>query len=315
MRGGLATIVVPAHNVATYISDCMASILSQTYENIEVLVVDDGSSDDTARVVEGFASVDSRVQLFCNLNHGVSYSRNFAIARGTGEYLLFVDADDVVAPDYVESIVEPLSRADCECSAVGIALFVDETPKFGVGCKQLYLGDDIFLACLDKCRGFLWNKGFLYSIVRDNQIEFDEKISQSEDMMFLLDYLTYCNALSFDSGIRYGYRQRHDSAANNQLNSRWFDAIKVYEAYEARLGDKPALVEAVRKSYLPIAYEARWRYRHCRLNDRELLSKIDSMRTICEQGLSERSIKYRLKMFVYRHFMGVEMKRRRTVAQ
>ena len=315
MRPGLATIVVPAYNAEAYIGECLVSLLIQTYKNLEVLVVDDGSTDKTAEVVQAHAVSDGRVRLFQNANHGVSFSRNYAIARGEGEYLLFVDADDVVAPDYVRCLVEPLLRGECECSAVGMTLFSKDSPAYSAGEVLSFYGEEVFLACLEKCGGFLCNKGFLYSVVRKHDLVLDEGIAQSEDMLFLLNYLAFCKRLTFDTGIRYGYRQRRCSAANSHSNIKWFDAIAVYEAYKERLEGSKALSDAVRKAFLPVAYEARWRYRHCELDEEKLCTRISDMCVNCERGLSERPLGYRFKMFIYRHCMGLEMSRRKMVAR
>ena len=146
MRRGLATVVVPAYNVAGYVGECVSSLLAQTYADIEVVVVDDGSTDGTAAAVERAAAGDPRVRLFRRENGGVSRSRNFAMGQAEGEYLLFVDADDVVAPDYVEALVAPLAAGVCELSAVGVETFKGEAPRFGKGTTQLYRNDEIFKA-------------------------------------------------------------------------------------------------------------------------------------------------------------------------
>lgn len=311
----LATIVVPAYNASEYIGECIESLLAQTYQDIEILIVDDGSTDGTAGLVRRYADVDSRVKLFCNENRGVSHSRNFAIDRGTGDYLLFVDADDIVSPDFVETLVRPLFDGACEMSAVGISSFSASAPMFSSGSMHIYENDDKYRACLDICGGFAWNKGFLYCIVKDKEIRFDENIAQSEDMLFLLDYLEQCRIISHNDGARYGYRQRRESAANNQHGTKWFDAIKVYEAYEDRLGSYAELRDVVRRVFLPIAYEANWRYRNCGIDNNALLERIRSMRASCEMVLPTCSLSFRLKMYIYRHFMGGEMLRRMMVAR
>lgn len=311
----LATIVIPAYNVSGYIGECLESLLTQSYRDIEILVVDDGSTDGTADVVRRYADADSRVKLFNNENHGVSYSRNFAIVKGTGDYLLFIDADDVVSPDYVESLVEPLSNGSCEMSAVGIVPFSGDAPAFSAGEWHMFKNREKYHACLGICRGFACNKAFLYRIVRDRGIRFDETVAQSEDMLFLLDYLDHCGSIVFDDGTRYGYRQRFDSAANNQRSTKWFDVVKVYEAYKSRLGAEAELRDVVRRAFLPIAYEAIWRYRNCGMDDEALHERILSMRSSCEQALPSCPPLFRFKMYIYRHFMGAEMFRRRLVVR
>lgn len=311
----LATIVIPAYNVSEYIGECIESLLAQTYQDIEILVVDDGSSDGTAESVKRYSDADPRVHLFCNENRGVSYSRNFAIERGAGDYLFFVDADDVVSPDFVEALAKPLSDGTCGMSVVGILPFTGDAPSFCDGETIKFDNDEKYRACLDICGGFACNKGFRYCIIRDRKIRFEENVAQSEDMLFLLDYLEQCRSITYNDGSRYGYRQRRESAANNQIRTQWFDVIKVYEAYEDRLGADAELRDVVRRSFLPIAYEANWRYRKCGIDNKVLLERIHSMRSSCETALPACSLSFRLKMYIFRHFMGVEMFRRRMVAR
>ena len=101
----IASIVVPAYNCERYISECLTSLQRQGFRDLEVVVVDDGSTDGTAKVVGSFVAADSRFKLIRTENRGVSHARNVALGQVTGDYVLFVDADDWVAPDYVETLV------------------------------------------------------------------------------------------------------------------------------------------------------------------------------------------------------------------
>lgn len=315
MQTSLVSIIVPAYNMDNFIIDCLQSLFCQSYNNIEILVVDDGSTDRTAELVESQMQLDSRLRLYRNDNHGVSYSRNCGIEKATGDVLLFVDADDVVSCDYVESLAMPLIEGSFDCSVVGIAPFSNDRIRFTVGQDVQYENEEIISACLADCQGFLCNKGFLASIIKNNNLKLDESISQSEDMLFLLDYLSYCKHMIFNTGVRYGYRQRRGSAANNQSSVKWFDAITVYENYVKRLSGRLKVLSSVYRAFLPIAYEAKWRYAHCKLNDIELYNRIELMQSECERGVSARSLLFNLKMFIYKNMMGLEMMRRRLVAR
>ena len=98
----LVSIIIPAYNVEKYIEKCLSSILEQTYTNIEVVVVDDGSTDKTGQLIDSVTQQDSRVHVIHKKNAGVSAARNSGIEMSTGEYLVFVDGDDCIAHDYVE---------------------------------------------------------------------------------------------------------------------------------------------------------------------------------------------------------------------
>lgn len=106
----LITIIVPVYQVKDYIKECVESLLAQTYENLEILLIDDGSTDGSGEICGEYALKDSRVQVIRQENQGLSAARNTGIALAKGEYVAFVDSDDVVLPDYAETLYRLLER-------------------------------------------------------------------------------------------------------------------------------------------------------------------------------------------------------------
>ena len=104
----LISIVVPIYNVEIYLENCLKSIIGQTYKNLEIILINDGSSDSSGEICNAFERLDKRVRVVHNTNHGVSYSRNLGIDMATGSRILFIDSDDTVESNYVEKLVEPL---------------------------------------------------------------------------------------------------------------------------------------------------------------------------------------------------------------
>ncbi|MBQ9920107.1 MAG: glycosyltransferase family 2 protein, partial [Clostridia bacterium] len=102
------SIIVPVYNVAEYLEDCLNSLVNQSYENIEIISINDGSKDNSLEILKTFAEKDLRIKVFDNENHGVSYTRNFGIKNCTGDYIAFVDSDDIVAKNYIEVLVNSL---------------------------------------------------------------------------------------------------------------------------------------------------------------------------------------------------------------
>lgn len=112
------SVIVPVYNIEEYIERCVNSILLQTYENFELLLVDDGSTDASGKIIDELAKKDSRIIVFHKENGGSSSARNLAIENAKGEYLCFVDSDDYVSADYLESLVLPVNRAKEEGSDI-----------------------------------------------------------------------------------------------------------------------------------------------------------------------------------------------------
>lgn len=303
----IASIVVPAYNCERYIGECLTSLQGQGFRDFEVVVVDDGSTDGTAEVVDSFAASDSRFKLIRTENHGVSHARNVALDQVTGDYVLFVDADDWVAPDYVETLVRPLVSGECGCSSCGIAGVSDGgVPCFTCGETIEYVGSKAQVSMLDKPRGFLCNKGFLASVITQNGLRLDEGVAQSEDMLFLLDYLSLCDKLVYDSGVKYCYRQRRGSATNSTCNPRWLDAIKVFDAYRQHLSKGAYYRKVVADNFILMGYEAVYRAEKCGAGA-EVLAAARRMSRWCEENAGKTTVVARVKRLTYKHAMPLVM--------
>lgn len=131
----LVTIVVPVYNVRDYLEDCFSSLVNQTYKNIEILLVDDGSTDGSGELCDELAAADCRATVLHKTNGGLSDARNYGVERCRGEWVCFVDSDDCVSPVYVEALVRAVGRTGCAMAAFPFA-------------REFYDGDDAGL-CRD----------------------------------------------------------------------------------------------------------------------------------------------------------------------
>ena len=105
----LISIVIPCYNLENKIEKCIQSLLAQSYKNIEIIIINDGSTDNSLCVIQKLSEEDSRIRYYSHENRGVSYSRNFGIDVSKGEYLMFVDGDDYLSPNYIEHFINVLS--------------------------------------------------------------------------------------------------------------------------------------------------------------------------------------------------------------
>ena len=113
-KSGLISVIIPVYNAEGYLYDCIDSVLRQTYKNIEIILVDDGSTDKSPVIAKRFVEIDKRVHYVCKENGGVSSSRNFGISIARGAYLAFVDADDTIKPVMLERMYSLLVKYDCD---------------------------------------------------------------------------------------------------------------------------------------------------------------------------------------------------------
>ena len=116
----LVSVVIPVYNVRDYLSKCLESVICQTYRNIEIIVIDDGSTDDSAQICDQFARQDSRIRVFHGENHGLSFARNRGITLSKGEYLLFSDSDDWMESNTVETLLDFMLQAHADIVTAGI---------------------------------------------------------------------------------------------------------------------------------------------------------------------------------------------------
>lgn len=126
----LVSVVIPVYNVEPYLHECVASVVEQTYTNIEIILVDDGSTDSSGTLCDEFALSDSRICVFHKKNGGLSDARNYGIRRSHGSLISFIDSDDYVSPDYIMHLYQALVRGKTDIATTSICIFHDgESPK------------------------------------------------------------------------------------------------------------------------------------------------------------------------------------------
>lgn len=185
----LVSIIIPAYNVEDYLKDCVNSILHQTYTAYEIVVVDDGSTDTTYQVCEELALENPKVKIYHQENYGVSVARNNGIKHAAGKYVIFVDADDMISPQYLETLVSFAQKAD-----LGMVGFTSKIENLENNIKVNFICDsskhitDAILGGV-KYDGYLWNKIFRRSLISEHNLKFKENITVWEDLLFVLEYL------------------------------------------------------------------------------------------------------------------------------
>lgn len=182
----LVSIVIPAYNVENYLKECVHSLLHQSYSEYEIVIIDDGSTDSTYQICEELAAENSKVKIFHQENQGVSVARNNAMKHTIGKYIVFVDADDLVSVQYLETLVGFAKKAD-----LGIIGFTSQMEELEKDIKVQFTHEsskNITDAILYGVRydGYLWNKIFQRSIIIRNELKFKENITVWEDLFLFL---------------------------------------------------------------------------------------------------------------------------------
>ena len=122
-RNNLVSVIVPIYKVEEYLRECVDSITGQTYKNLEIILVDDGSPDRCGEICEEYARNDKRITVYHKENGGLSDARNYGMARSHGEYITFVDSDDVIRADFVETLMGLIHKHDADISVASLVSF------------------------------------------------------------------------------------------------------------------------------------------------------------------------------------------------
>ncbi len=223
------SIIVPIYNSEKYLEECIESIVNQSYKNLEIILVDDGSTDNSFDICLNYTNTDNRVKYYKKENTGVSSTRNFGINVSTGSFIMFVDSDDILKKNCVESLANIIDDADM--ASCGISLFF---PDRAVDCcnpKDIKISlTDINELYLDLEDNYFFNavyaKLYRASIIKRKDIKYDERYSIYEDRDFVFRYLKYCSKISFLQEAMYSYRQTEGPSLVKKYNSNALDAFE-----------------------------------------------------------------------------------------
>lgn len=255
----LLSIVIPAYNIEQYIARCLDSLINQTYKNIEIIVVDDGSKDNTSAILDEYALKDRRIKVIHKVNEGVSIARLTGMKRCEGDYIGFVDGDDTVDNDMFELLMNNALKYDADISHCGYAMdFPDGhsdkyygTGKVVVqdnetGLKDLLSGKFIEPGLVIK----IYKKELIHKLIQCNIMDYS--IKNFEDL--LVNYLLFkeSNISVYEDVCKYHYILRKSSAATSISKNKLTDPLKVMKIILDDIKDNNNLYNIVYNRFIYI---------------------------------------------------------------
>lgn len=210
----LISVIVPVFNVASYLEACILSIIKQNVNNLQIILIDDGSTDGSGEICDRFSEYDTRITVIHQTNAGVSAARNAGLKIATGKYVSFVDADDILAENAYSNLLSNISENYLSMgyvqlmSAQGVVAHTSE-PIARLISKKDFL-EDLFREKSGLYLGYPVDKLFDRSTIENYHLHFDEKIKLNEDRLFVLQYMLHCKGVALNNHIIYFYRQRSD---------------------------------------------------------------------------------------------------------
>lgn len=236
----LITVVVAAYNVEEEITSCLTSIINQTYRNIEIIIVDDGSIDQTENICQNFLKKHRNIKYFKQVNSGVSVARNVGISKSNGDFICFVDGDDQLEPEMIASLASAAnSNTDisiCCCNAFDKDnSYNDYFFKESFIAKTMNEKENLFLQLMDPGYGKIktttavgvpWGKLYRVSLLKNNHILFDPELRRMQDNIFNMSAFFYAKEITYINKPLYRYRLSHIQGVRFKYTpENWYHVI------------------------------------------------------------------------------------------
>lgn len=220
------SIIIPIYNAEGHLKACLSSVCNQTYDNLEIICINDGSTDSSASIIELFSKTDSRIKTITKANGGLSSARNAGLENCTGDYICFVDADDMLEKHAVKTMLQECLTTNSDILVFGASMLFPDHWQASSSVKQnisthagSYVGNNILEKAIfdeNACNVYVWNK--LYSKrLFETGIRFNDSITFGEDRCFLFDIFPMAQKVTVIEDSLYYYRQN----VANSLTSRY----------------------------------------------------------------------------------------------
>lgn len=310
------SIIIPVYNVEKYLARCLHSVLKQTLEDIEIILINDGSNDDSLKICNEFKNKDSRIKVINKLNEGVSVARNVGIEEARGKYILFIDSDDWVDEKICEVLYENIERYNSDLSMCNIVLEEnDKKINVKMNIDNYYLNKnqikyEVILPLIEneQYNGYHEEASFRGPVARlfkhdiliNNNVRFKKDLSIGEDFIFNIEYMKYIETLTISEEYMYHYRKYSESTMR-KYNEKCWEIYKVllinlenylYENFNNN--DYIERLNNLKMKYMLISIINEFRNG----NKKNIIKKISTIKWICEDDLIKDILKFHSKNYI-----------------
>ncbi|MCM1535265.1 MAG: glycosyltransferase [Clostridium sp.] len=326
----MVSIIVPVYNMEKYLRKCIESLVQQTYKNIEIILVDDGSGDASGKICDEYAQSKNYITVIHKQNEGLGYARNTGMKAAKGDFIAFFDSDDYADSDMIEQLMRPIieekadtciggyNRVDSEGNVVSTEKY---TPRNFVG-KEVY--NECYIRMLgslpkehDVIKMSVWNVIYSADIIRTHKIWFpSERELISEDLVFNFEYFKYAKKVSLIESVAYKYRITPTSLTNTYKTDKIIRICDFYEEMELRVRKEfenpdSAIIRLQKQFFVSVrgcVSQEKQKESHKNFKDMKL-----AMKNICENPTVQRVVnsypvtklhfKQRVFVFLLKHKM------------
>lgn len=257
LKKKLISIIVPVYNVEKYLTSCLDSVLTQKFNDLEIILIDDGSSDNSGRICDEYAEKYKRIRVAHKENSGVSSARNMGLDMANGEYIMFLDSDDMLCSHCFDTIVNDLNKTNADMytytferiNEEGLKIESEEKYRFRDG---IYTQKDFLKQYYKLFHGFPWNiwqSVFKASIINQNNIRFIEGKKAAEDVEFYIEYIMLADKILYKNFPILRYRTNRSGSATTEYKTEiLLDIWDTYSKYA--LGENKFLDKCFSKLYV-----------------------------------------------------------------
>ncbi|URN84118.1 glycosyltransferase [Acetobacterium wieringae] len=248
------SIIVPVFNVEKFLEKCIESIIKQTYQNIEIILIDDGSTDSSGQICDEWEKKDERIRVFHKENEGLGHARNTGLEKATGMYVMYIDSDDYISANMVERLFSVLLETNSDTVFCGLSRVCSNGSIVEIpGCydSEVFLAEDIIDKVLLEMVGTLpsekvdnvvfmsvWHAIYSTKIIEENEIRFpSERKLISEDIIYHIDYLQKSKRVAYIKDCLYFYRENPNSLSKKYDRNRFERQKVLYTEIIKRLSD------------------------------------------------------------------------------
>lgn len=224
----LVSVIIPVYNVEKYLRRCLDSVINQTYKNLEIVVVDDGSTDGSGEICDEYAKKDKRIKVIHKENGGLSDARNVGIRKSIGDYVTFIDSDDAVLHSHIETFISMIKKYNVEIAVSGIETitsrsFDDNTISSGNVARKMDTMEALKLLLSDEHFSVSANNKIYRRNLFENFKYPSGKLYEDNGSTYKL--IMECDELAYNSNITYLYHVRKDSITSNEFDQKKLDYI------------------------------------------------------------------------------------------
>lgn len=238
------SVIVPVYNSMTTLERCLKSIINQKYKDIEIILINDGSEDNSLQIIKEYAKKDNRIVIINQNNKGVSTARNVGIEKSTGEYIVFIDSDDYLEEDSIEGIVNILNNSNADLYIM--PYYKEENGKTEI-VDYSFLKNKVYDTKEKICKiipnfignvdeegnripnimGSIWSKVFKADIIKKYHIVMNEEIEITEDLNFLIEYMVHSNKIKIADYYFYHYVIENNQSITSKYKANLYNELEL----------------------------------------------------------------------------------------